>query len=86
MTLILHARPGGKPSMIVRQRIPILLEELGLATPERIRQRYRVRFREPVAWNTVARHLQALVDSGHAIEHVVNAGKTRNTVLYELRR
>ena len=48
MTFVLHGRPGRKPKMIVREQIPVILEELGLAGAEHIRRRYREKFGESV--------------------------------------
>lgn len=86
MNLVLHRRPGAKPKLVVRERLLVLLEELGVATPQRLRARYRERFGEPVGWNTISRHLRALVEAGSVREHTVTAGKRRNTVLYEIPR
>ena len=85
MSLSLHGKPGAKPKMIVRERIPLILEELGVATPKRICQRYRQKFDEPVAWTTIARHLRVLVAEGEVNEHVVTEGRGRNTALYALK-
>ena len=86
MTFVLHGRPGRKPKMIVREQIPVILEELGLAGTEHIRRRYREKFGESVGWHTVARHLRSLVDAGEIKEQVITDGNGRNTVLYALKR
>ena len=72
--------------MIVRERIPLILEELGMATPQHIRQRYRYKFSEAVSWNTVVRHLRVLLEEGVVTEQITTTGRGRNTVLYQLKR
>jgi hypothetical protein len=86
MKLILHGKPGSRKKLILLDRLPLLVEELGVATPERIRQIYRRKHGEPVGWNTVARYLRALVNEGILEEQILTSGKTRNTVMYRLKR
>ena len=86
MSLILHKKPGAKPKLIVRERVPLILEELGLATPSHVRRRYLEKYGEAVAWTTVVRHLRALVQAGLVTEQVSTEGKGYNVVLYRLKR
>ena len=84
MNLILHKKPGAKPNMIIRRRLPLIIEELVLATPSTIRRRHLEKYGEPVAWTTVARHLRVLVKAGIVAEQVSTAGKGYHIVLYRL--
>ena len=85
MKLVLHGRAGRQKKAILWQRIPVVVEELGVATPERVRQHYHEKFGEPVGWHTVARYLRSLSYQGLLHEQVVTSGKGRNTVVYRLK-
>ena len=85
MKLIVHGRPGARKKVHLLERLPVIVEELGVATPERIRQRYRVKYNEPVGWNTIVRYLRRLVSEGLIQEECVTSGKNRHTVLYRIR-
>jgi hypothetical protein len=57
-------RRGRPYNSLIRERILRILEELPIATPQRIKERYEANFRVPISWNTVANRLTELTDEG----------------------
>jgi hypothetical protein len=57
-------RRGRPYNSLIRDRILRILEELPIATPQRIKERYEANFKVPISWNTVANRLTELKDEG----------------------
>lgn len=57
-------RRGRPYNSLIRERILRILEELPIATPQRIKERYEANYRVPISWNTVANRLTELTGEG----------------------
>ena len=55
-------RRGRPYNALIRERILKILTEAPLATPQRIKERYKADYRVPISWNTVRNRLNELVE------------------------
>lgn len=61
----------GRPyNALIRERILRILEELPLATPQRIKERYESDYHVPISWNTVNIRLTELVEENRVVRTI----------------
>jgi len=85
-------RRGRHYNLAIRDRILTILEELSIATPQWIKEKYEAYYNAPISWNTVRNRLNELVSEHKAFETVITSqanikGKIRTRInkIYSLK-